>query len=323
MATDWNINSDIYDIMQSIKNVQKRYIEDEDETTLSLGVFGFIADTEAKKIQTSTILTGQLGNEMFATRAKLTKNVLAHATFNGITDINAVPAKITITICVKTEDINRYLDTDTNCFYLEANSPIFIDKYEFHLDYDVRIKKIKLTDDSYSYSAQYVTVDENDNKIINRLSTIINPYIRQPFILNIDNNEYIGIQVTVRQYTVEETRDSMVSDSIIENKSYTFEYGNQIADFRVVIIDNNEETEVVPYLYGSVVDPEDKYYCWYQFIADNTVRITFDSLSFIPGLNSQIYIKAFTTLGSDGNFEYLNIDQTSESIYVDITSANS
>ena len=323
MATDWNINSDIYDIMQSIKNVQKRYIEDEDETTLSLGVFGFIADTEAKKIQTSTILTGQLGNEMFATRAKLTKNVLAHATFNGITDINAVPAKITITICIKTEDINRYLDTDTNCFYLEANSPIFIDKYEFHLDYDVRIKKIKLSDDSYSYSAQYVTVDENDNKIINRLSTIINPYIRQPFILNIDNNEYIGIQVTVRQYTVEETRDSMVSDSIIENKSYTFEYGNQIADFRVIIIDNNEETEVVPYLYGSVVDPEDKYYCWYQFIADNTVRITFDSLSFIPGLNSQIYIKAFTTLGADGNFEYLNIDQTSEGLYVDITSANS
>ena len=33
----------------------------------------------------------------------------------------------------------------------------------------------------------------------------------------------------------------MVSDSIIENKSYTFEYGNQIADFRVIIIDNNEE----------------------------------------------------------------------------------
>ena len=173
MATDWTINSDIYDIMQSIKNVQKRYIEDEDETTLSLGVFGFIADTEAKKIQTSTILTGQLGNEMFATRAKLTKNVLAHATFNGITDINAVPAKITITICVKTDDINRYLDTDTNCFYLEANSPIFIDKYEFHLDYDVRIKKIKLSDDSYSYSAQYVTVDENDNKIINRYWTLI------------------------------------------------------------------------------------------------------------------------------------------------------
>ena len=214
------------------------------------------------------------------------------------------------------KQILLYASTGKAKFIFDRNVPITVGGFEFHLDYDVRIKKIKLNDDSYSYSAQYVTVDENDKKIINRLSTIINPYIRQPFILNIDNNEYIGIQVTVRQYTVEETRDSMVSDSIIENKSYTFEYSNQIADFRVIIYDNNEETEVVPYLYGSVVDPEDKYYCWYQFIADNTVRITFDSLSFIPGLNSQIYIKAFTTLGADGNFEYLNIDQTSEGLYV-------
>ena len=50
-TTDWNINSDIYDIMENIKSLQKRYIEDEEETTLSLGIFGFLADTEAKKIQ--------------------------------------------------------------------------------------------------------------------------------------------------------------------------------------------------------------------------------------------------------------------------------
>lgn len=320
--SEWNINSDIYDIMSSIKNVQKRYIEDEDETTLSLGVFGFIADTEAKKIQTATILAGQLGNEMFATRANLTKNVLSHAIFNEIVDINASPAKITVTICVKSSDIDKYL-MDGQYFYLEANAPIFIDTYEFHLDYDVRVKKIKTSDTTYAYSAQYVTTDENDNKIINRLSNITNPYLRQPFVITIDGDEYIGIQATIRQCTIEETNDSMTSDSIIMNKSYTFEYENQLADFRVVVTDNNEETEITPYLYGSIIDPEEDNYCWYQFVADNTVRITFDSLSYIPGLNSQIYIKAYTTLGSEGNFEYLGIDQTSEGLYVDITSENS
>ena len=40
--SDWNINSDIYDIASNINDLQKRYIEDEDETTLSLGVFGLI-----------------------------------------------------------------------------------------------------------------------------------------------------------------------------------------------------------------------------------------------------------------------------------------
>lgn len=321
--SEWKINSDIYDIIGSIKDIQKRYIEDEDETTLSLGVFGFIADTEAKKIQTATILAGQLGNEMFAGRANLTKNVLSHAIFNGITDINAIPAKITVTLCIKIEDIDKYLNYDNNSFYLEANAPIFIDKYEFHLDYDVKIIKIKVSDDSYSYSAQYVITDENDNKIINRLSNITHPYLRQPFVLNIDGDEYIGIQAIIRQCTIEETTDSMVSDSIIENKSYTFEYDNQIADFEVIVTDNNVETKLTPYIYGSIIDPEDKKYCWYQFVADNTVRITFDSTSYIPGLNSQIYIKAYTTLGSEGNFEYLGIDQTSEGLYVDITSRHS
>lgn len=319
-TTEWNINSDIYDIMENIKSLQKRYIEDEEETTLSLGVFGFLADTEAKKIQIATILTGQLGNEMFPSRAILTKNVLAHAINYGISDINAVPARIQLTVCIKISDIVANLINDED-FYLDANCPIFIGDYEFHLDYDVKIRRIKVGSDSYSYSAQYVLTDENDNKIINRLSDIINPYLNQPFIININNEEYVGIQCIVRQCTIEETTDTMVSDSIIENKSYTFEYSNQLADFQVVVTDNNEETEVTPYLYGSTIDPEVKNYCWYLFTADNTVRITFDSKSYIPGLNSQIYIKAYTTLGANGNFEYLTVDQTSEGLYVDIESS--
>jgi hypothetical protein len=319
MGTEWSINSDIYDIVDSVKKLQQRYIEDEDETTLSLGVFGFISDTEAKKIQTATILAGQLGNEMFPARASLTKNILAHAIYNGITDINATPARITLSICIRLEDINAHLVNNED-FYLDADCPIFIGDYEFHLDYDVRIRKIKVSADTYSYSAQYVLTDENDNRIINRLSNIINPYLNQPFPININGEEYLAIQCTVMQCTIEETTDTMVSDSIIENKSYTFEYSNQLADFRVVVTDNNEETEIVPYMYGSTTNPEDDNYCWYLYTAGNTVRITFDSKSFIPGLNSQIYIKAYTTLGADGNFEYLSVDQTSEGLYVDIES---
>jgi hypothetical protein len=321
MATEWNINTDIYNILDSVKNVQKRYIDDEDETTLSLGVFGFIADTEAKKIQTATILAGQLGNEMFPTRANLSKNILAHATFSGITNINAVPSRMDITLCIKTEDINKYMDSD-NYFYLSAMSGIFIGDYEFHLDYDVKIRKIKVKDDSYSYYAQYITTNENGNPITNRLTTIINPYLKQPFVINIDNIEYVGIQCTIRQYTIEETMDTMISDSIIENKSYTFEYSNQMADFKVVVTTNGEEVEVTPYMYGSVIDPEETYYCWYQYISSNTVRITFDSKSYIPGLNSEIYIKAYTTLGAGGNFEYLDIDGHSEGLFLDLTATN-
>lgn len=330
--TEWSINTDIYDILDSVKKVQARYIEDEDETTLALGIFGFIADTEAKKIQTATIMAGQLGNEMFATRANLTKNVIAHATYNGITDINATPARMTATICVKLSDIEKYGATiaratdievygpGNECFYLDANCPIFIDTYEFHLDYDVRLIRKKLSDNTYSYGAQYVIMDENDEFINNPLSNITNPYLKQPFIINIGAEKYVGIQATLRQCTIEEISDSMVSDSIIENKTYTFQFDNQLADFKVTCTDNGEVTEVVPYMYGSVIDPEDENYCWYIFTGDNTVRISFDTKSYVPGLNTQIDIKAYTTLGSEGNFEYLGIDRTSEGLYIDMES---
>ena len=74
-STDWSISSDIYDIVGAVDNLKKKYIEDEDETTLALGIFGFLGDTEAKKIQTNVIMAGELGNEMFAQRAKLDKNI--------------------------------------------------------------------------------------------------------------------------------------------------------------------------------------------------------------------------------------------------------
>ena len=179
-TTDWNINTDIYSILESVQNVQRRYIDDEDETTLSLGPFGFLADTEAKKIQTQTIMAGQLGNEMFPSRARLTKNILAHATYNGITDINAVPAHIMVTLCIKVDDIDKWEVNDK--FYLDSDCPIYIGKYEFHLDYDVVIKRALVSEaegkKEFAYSAQYIT-EEDGKPIVNRLADIINPYLRR------------------------------------------------------------------------------------------------------------------------------------------------
>ena len=314
--TDWNINTDIYNISDNMNNLLKRYIEDEDETTLSMGIFGFVSDTESKKIQIATIMAGQLGNEMFPTRAKLTKNVLTHAVYHNIEGINAKPAQLTITLCIKMKDLEEYIVD--NHFYLEADCPIFLEKYEFHLDYDVMITRKKVTN-GWSYSAQYVVYDENDEKIINRLSDITHPYLKQPFIIKIGSDDYIGIQCTVRQCTIEKIDDVMISDSIIENKSYEFQFDNQMADFTIKVTENGKEFNITPYLYGMNVD-DTEYYCWYLYVAADTIRITFDSRSFIPSLNSKIAIKSWTTLGANGNFEYLNSEGIGESVYVDLTS---
>lgn len=314
--TDWNISNDIYDIVESVNNIQKRYIEDESEATLALGLYGFLADTEAKKIQTSVIMTGKLGNEMFPTRAQLTKNVLTHAIYNNIPDINAVPAQIMLNMGIKVRDIEDNLIN--NRFIVDCKAPIFIGSYEFHFDYDIIIKRNNTSTDpenpTYVYSAQYDMSSEN------KLSNIINQYLKQPFVVRIGNDDYVIFQSVARQYTINETTDKVTSTSLIENKTFIFDYVNQLAWFDVYITDaSGNEKRLTPLFEGENIDNIENF-CWYLYLDDNTVRIRFDSRSIVPALNSTIRVVAYTTIGSAGNFKYTKIDKTSEGYYVDINS---
>lgn len=320
-STDWKITTDIYDIVDSIEGIKKRYIDDEDETTLALGIYGFITDTEAKKIQTSVVMQGELGNEMFPTRAKLTKNVLTHALYNNISGVNATPAYITLNMAIKDTDFNEHMiNTDgKERFVIDKDCPIFVGGYEFHLDYDLIIDRT-LNDiddniDKYIYSAHYDMSNENI------LSTILDPYLKQPFKIKIGNDYYIVFQAELRQYSIETTTDKLISDSIIENKTFTFDFDNQMAGFDVYVTDNynNTTTRVYPTLYGS--NPDHENYCWYLYISDSTIRIIFDNKSYIPGLNCDIEVRSYTTLGKSGNFDYKTIDEDSEGEFIDISSS--
>lgn len=315
-ADDWKISTDVYEIVNSLNELKKRYIEDQSSETLAAGIFGFITDVEAKKIQTSAIMTAHYSNEMFPSRAQLTKNVISHAIFQNITDINAVPATLTVNIGIKSEDLEYYM-ADTNKFIIDCMSPFFISNYEFHLEYDIILTRSFTSTGIYAYSAHYDMTEKN------RLSDVKEPYLMQPFTVKLGNDYYLIFQTTIRQYTIEETTDKIISNSIIENKTFTFEFDNQLADFDVYITYDGIETRLQPVLYGadlsSVLESDTKY-CWYTFISENTVRITFDSNSYIPGLNSDILIKAYTTLGKDGEFTYKNTEDGTTSLFFEMSS---
>lgn len=315
-TTNWNISNDIYDIAESVNNLQKRYIEDETEATLALGLYGFLADTESKKIQTSVIMTGKLGNEMFPIRAQLTKNVLTHAIYNNIPDINAVPAQIMFNMGIKVRDIDIHAINDK--FVVDCTAPIFIGSYEFHFDYDIIIKRTDTSTDpdvhKYVYSAQY------DMSEINKLSNINNQYLKQPFVVKIGNDDYVIFQSLARQCSINETIDKVTSASLIENKTFVFDYYDQLAWFDVYIENaDGSERRLTPLFEGQNIDNIDDF-CWYLFLDDNTVRIRFDSRSIVPALNCTIRVKAYTTQGLAGNFKYTKIDKTSEGYYLDIRS---
>lgn len=312
---EWSVSSDIYDIVSSLENLKTNYIQDQDETTLAMGLFGFITDTEAKKIQTSIEMTGEYGNEMFPSRANLTKNVLVHAMYNNIQDINAVPARIVLNIGIKVADFEKH--AVNNQFFLDASQPVFLDEYEFHFDYDIVINRYKgeEANSEYLYSAHYLLEEKN------RISSIVEPYLNQPFKIKVDNDDFIIFQATLGQYSIEDTYDKLLTDSIIQNKSYVFNIENQLVDFDVYVTDNEtgETTRIQPFLYSSRTEGVENY-CWYLYVSEKSIRIMFDQSSYIPGLNSDLHIKAYTTEGADGNFSYRKVDEFSEGMYLEISS---
>ena len=81
------VSSDIYDITQTVVDLEKDYMEEESEDTLTLGTYGYLADILSRNIQNSIIVTSELGNELFPYKAKFEDNVIAHAIVQNITDI--------------------------------------------------------------------------------------------------------------------------------------------------------------------------------------------------------------------------------------------
>lgn len=312
--SDWLPSVDIYNVVESVENLKKKFIEDENETTLAAGIFGFLTDTEAKKIQTAAIMTGELGNEMFPQRAKLDKNVVTHAIYCNVEDLNAVPAHMTINLAVKESDLDLYMRD--NEFIFDHTCPIYIGDYEFHLDYDIVLRRYKrASTDKWIYSARY---DMDETNIISNINM---PYLNQPFLMNFNNYKYIFFQALVRQVTIETTEDRMISASIIDNKSFTFTFANQLAGFDVYVTNSdNVTTRLTPYMYGQSVEAGVTDYCWYLYMSDDTIRIGFDNLSYIPGLNEQIRIVAYTTLGASGNFSYKSTEEDA-GFYVDFESS--
>ena len=197
MATVFDnlLSSDTYAIADAVNQVKKQYV-DEDDQTLSMGIYGYIGALETAKMQMNVQMASELSNEVFPNRAKYARNVITHAILYGIDDIYATPATITAIICVRQTDIEKYSNDDT--FVIDRHSAIYIQdstedsdakQYEFHPYYDIILSKITINNNETIYTARY------DNSITNNLSDITNPYLNAPVTMKYGGETYIGVQV--------------------------------------------------------------------------------------------------------------------------------
>lgn len=290
------LNNDIYDITGMVSEIEQRYIPEEDPDTLALSMFGAFADIESLSIQNAIISTGELGNELFPARAKYERNLLSHAVVNNVDNINAVPACITCVIGFFENDFNKYAKKDI--FTLDKEIKFYIDDMEFHLDYDIVVRRNYITNNEYVYTAQYNIDRENP------LSNITNVYLNTPFLQQYNGDTLICFYTQLRQVMHSVVHKKIITNNLIENKTAQFQFTNQLASFTVIAIDGDKTTYITPVLEGSGITQGIATYCYYSFLDATHIKLRFDSGSYVPRINTELDIELRTTYGEKGNLEY-------------------
>ena len=108
------LNTDVYNIADTVTKLAKQFIPEMSDDTLSVGLPGFIISLETMKLKNNAILTGALANEVFPQRALLDRNIITHAIMQGVTGINAIPAHMTVILGILEEDFLKYAKTNSD-----------------------------------------------------------------------------------------------------------------------------------------------------------------------------------------------------------------
>ena len=295
MAT---LGSDIYKIQEFNEELLKTNIN-EDSSTLAIGIFGYLEDAFSHIMQNNIIVSSEYINEMFPTRVKYEKSIMDYAMLYNVNEINATPSTMNVVLCLLESEVENVLRTRTDeTFIIDRDQAFYLGEFEFHLEYDIELKRSKLQDKTIMYTATYNTNPKNP------ISKITTPYLTTPYRQTINGYRYIFINCIIRQVTYSEVYKKIITSNPITNKSLEFEFGDQLSSFSVSIKQGNNEFNVIPLLDGSSNVGIEENYCYYRFINSNNIRLLFDSDSYVPKLNDEITIFIQATKGTEGNFEY-------------------
>jgi len=312
MAT---LNTDIYNISEFVEAIKAKHIE-ADENTLAMGMLGYLGDLFSHEIQNSIIVSSENSEEFFVTRSKFEKNIMTHAVTAKVSDINATPAKMEVLFGISEKEFLNNMVNDI--LYIDSMTPIYLGEYEFHLDYN-----IKITRNTSAITGDNIYIALYDMSKTNRISKITNPYLLPPYIMNIDGNRYIFIKSTIRQVEITKSYTKVITDDIIENKTFEFAFESQLADFKVIVNSGSTELELIPLFEGMPLEDPDKKYCYYTYIDSSTIRVSFIRDSYEPSLNTDITVLIQTTQGSSGVFKYTSDiivkPESDEYVYTNMT----
>lgn len=295
-----------------IEEIAPNYFNVEDINMLKAGLFGYINEVFSNSFEDSLHMQTIMSKEVFPNKAVLPDSIYAYSALADFTDFYAVPSTVSMVLAIRKKDvidnsvinpISKYLE-----LYISKYSTLTIGgKISFILDYDIKIIS-RYNNNDYIMSAQYIMDEKNE------LSDVNTPYINT-VVLADANEEYIYLNLKVRQLERTVISNLVYTNDITENISFDAEYKGRLAGFNVYYKPNSYLDEKIlldKYLVNSILPDDDSKFCMYSISSTDKISISFSSHPsyFRPAFNSELIIEVFTTLGEEGNFTYNGEENT-------------
>ena len=300
MAAKLHNYSSIADIQEFWQGeIAPRFFDFDDTNLFKIGAFGYI--NEVMSVVTADVFnTVNIAKREFY--PSTAQNISSFYKLAGVYDVDipmASPAQCNAILYIREKDIieNSTIVDGTHSFVLDNTMTIMADAIQFTFDYPIRIMA-KYLNGAYSYTTYYDTTQKNSM----HKSTV--KYIQNKAAM-LGDERYLLMSLTLQQYTMSDESQVITKNSEIETVNAIFQYSGEIAGFDVYYTANPGSSieEYIPAISANDITPAGAY-CIYDFLADNKIRLTFPKNAyFSPKLNSEVRLRVYTSLGSDGNFD--------------------
>lgn len=311
------INNTSYNIEEDWLGVAKKYFNMDDNSLnlLKSGLFGYTNEIASNEIKNNTYHRNVLYDEHFINTASMPQSIYNFAKLYNYSVDTATPSHMRINFSVRKSDLinSRFKNELTEKGKISSNGKrtfeitlnnefVFsIKNFKFLLPYPVQIllKETNKAGD-YAITARYKMNDANFPFFDKQT-----PYIKV-WTDSFNGDKYLFFGLDLFQLSKNTQQFSVMSEDISDNLFYTFEYTEQLAYFNVYYTYKGERTLLKQYFNNTFNPPDDEKFCYYTFLDDNKLQISFSSLpnNFRPRFNSSLDIEVFTTAGKGGNFSY-------------------
>ncbi len=272
---------------------------DKDKLALATsGTLGLFLDITGTTTEDMINIMGRYINEIMPGRAELPDFIYANAANYGITDILAKPAKASMLLLVKEDDVNTYGKTvgGHKEFVIDSDMSILIDDLYYSIPFNIKIR-------SSQYNGEYNHMAFYDMDYINSISEEKIPFIKTMKTL-INGDVWLVLRVTVYQYVRQEYNIPINTNSILNIPYSDVEFSDQLCNFEVFYTPNNSTKEIQLIKRMDNTIPLTDPFVFYKFTSDTSLRLSFanDDRYFLPDYGSNIRVLTYETKGSAGIF---------------------